>query len=70
MGVIMYQKDGWYHWFPKIGTCGFSNYAKNFYEIISAVNNVGRGQKIPNVAHPAPLETFDHLMMDFVELTP
>ena len=31
---------------------------------------MGRGQKIPNAAHPAPLESFDHLMMDFVELSP
>ena len=37
--------------------------------VICAVHNVGQGQKIPNAAHPAPLEPFDHLMMDFVELT-
>ena len=38
--------------------------------VICAVNNVGRGQKIQNAVHPAPLEPFDHLMMDFVELSP
>ena len=53
------------HW----DMCGFSNYAKRNCEkcVICAVNNVGQGQKIPNAA---PLEPFDHLMMDFVELSP
>ena len=38
--------------------------------VCCAVNYVRRGQKIPNAAHPAPLEPFDHFMMDFVELSP
>ena len=38
--------------------------------VICAVNKAGRGQKILNAAHPAPLEPFEHLMIDFVELSP
>lgn len=33
-------------------------------------HNVERGIQVPQVAHPIPLQPFEHLQMDFIELTP
>lgn len=37
--------------------------------IICATNNIGRGLQVVQAAHPQPDAPFEHLMMDFVELT-
>ncbi|XP_062255780.1 protein NYNRIN-like [Platichthys flesus] len=56
------------HWFTK----GFSSYAQKFCQacMICATNNIGRGMQAPQAAHPPPDKPFDHLQMDFIELTP
>jgi len=56
------------HWFTK----GFTNYSKKCCEacIICATNNVGRGVRTTPAAHPPPDAPFDHLQMDFIELSP
>uniref|UniRef100_A0A3B1JAJ5 ribonuclease H n=1 Tax=Astyanax mexicanus TaxID=7994 RepID=A0A3B1JAJ5_ASTMX len=56
------------HWFMK----GFSNYSQNFCKqcMICATHNVGRGLKMEQAAHPLPNGPFEHLQMDFIELTP
>ncbi|XP_071337791.1 protein NYNRIN-like [Trachinotus anak] len=56
------------HWFTR----GFTAYATDFCKrcVICSTNNVGRGLKLPQVAHPPPDKPFDHLQMDFIELTP
>ena len=33
-------------------------------------NNMTRGYEIQASSHPAPYQPFDHLQMDFIELTP
>ncbi|XP_060941493.1 protein NYNRIN-like [Limanda limanda] len=62
------QADIQKYWFTK----GFSNYSKKFCQkcVICATNNIGRGIHTAQSAHPAPNEPFDHLQMDFIELTP
>ena len=56
------------HWFTK----GFSSYSQKFCQacMICATNNIGRGMQAPQAAHPPPDKPFDHLQMDFIELTP
>ena len=56
------------HWY----TQGFSNYAQSFCAkcIVCVTNNIGRGKKVAPTSHPQPSLPFDHLMMDFIELTP
>jgi len=45
------------HWFTK----GFNSYAQKY---------AGRATHTSQAAHPPPERPFEHLMMDFVELTP
>ena len=70
------QTDIQRYWFTK----GFSNYSQKFCQkyVICSTNNVGRGIQTPQVhflesgylyLHLAPNEPFDHLQMDFIELT-
>ena len=56
------------HWFTK----GFTNYTKKFCSrcMVCAQCNIGRGIQTEQAAHPEPNGPFDHLMMDFIELTP
>ncbi|XP_027142002.1 protein NYNRIN-like [Larimichthys crocea] len=56
------------HWFTK----GFAAYAQKYCQscVICATYNAGRGIPVPAAAHPTPDKPFDHLMMDFIELTP
>lgn len=56
------------HWFTK----GFAAYAQKYCQscVICATYNAGRGIPVPVAAHPPPDKPFDHLMMDFIELTP
>ncbi|TKS65903.1 putative nuclease HARBI1 [Collichthys lucidus] len=56
------------HWFTK----GFAAYAQKYCQscVICATYNAGRGIPVPAAAHPPPDKPFDHLMMDFIELTP
>lgn len=56
------------HWFTKT----FTNYAPKFSQscVICATNNIGRSIQTPQGAHPSPDKPFDHLQMDFIELTP
>ncbi|KAK3559089.1 hypothetical protein QTP86_003362 [Hemibagrus guttatus] len=51
---------------------GFTNYSQRFCErcVICATNNIGRGIPITQSAHPPPQRPFEHLQIDFVELTP
>ncbi|XP_047676510.1 uncharacterized protein LOC113649215 isoform X1 [Tachysurus fulvidraco] len=53
-------------------TKGFANYSQKFCEkcIVCATNNIGRGIKVSQSAHPPPQRPFEHLQMDFIELTP
>ncbi|XP_060786601.1 uncharacterized protein LOC132892291 [Neoarius graeffei] len=55
-------------WFTK----GFSNYAAKFCKqcLICAQHNAGQGIRLTQAAHPIPDKPFDHLQMDFIELTP
>ncbi|XP_046904773.1 uncharacterized protein LOC124486931 isoform X2 [Hypomesus transpacificus] len=55
-------------WFKK----GFTAYAQRFCQscMICANHNVGRGIPTTQAAHPPPSQPFEHLMMDFIELTP
>ena len=55
-------------WFKK----GFSSYAQKYCQacMICATNSAGKGTSFPQAAHPPPTHPFDHLMMDFIELTP
>nr|XP_043874560.1 protein NYNRIN-like [Solea senegalensis] len=56
-------------WFTK----GFSAYAQKHCQacVICATHNVGRAiQPSQQAAHPQPTRPFEHVMMDFVELTP
>ncbi|CAL9706360.1 unnamed protein product [Knipowitschia caucasica] len=55
-------------WFTK----GFSTFAAEFCRscLICAQNNPGRPRSLAQVAHPAPTRPFEHVMMDFIELTP
>ncbi|XP_038658272.1 protein NYNRIN-like [Scyliorhinus canicula] len=56
------------HWYTR----GFTSYSQKCCEpcVICATNNVGRGIKISPGAHPEPLRPFEHIQMDFIELTP
>ena len=54
------------YWFTK----GFSNFSQKFCCVICATNNAGRGIQMQQSAHPPPQKPFDHLQMDFIELTP
>jgi len=53
-------------------TRGFTNYSQKFCErcVICATNNVGRGIKMSQGAHPEPQRPFEHIQMDFIELSP
>ncbi|KAL3999246.1 mannosyl-glycoprotein endo-beta-N-acetylglucosaminidase [Sarotherodon galilaeus] len=55
-------------WFTK----GFSTAAERYCKrcLICATNNVGRPVQVNTTARPPPDMPFDHLMMDFIELTP
>ena len=52
------------HWFTK----GFSAYAQKFCQY--ATHNTGKTKTITHAAHPPPNRPFEHLMMDFIELSP
>ncbi|XP_060772585.1 uncharacterized protein LOC132883241 isoform X2 [Neoarius graeffei] len=72
MGSSMCQKGGMVaevtkRWFTK----GFSNYIAKFCKqcLICAQHNAGQGIKLTQAAHPIPDKLFDHLQMDFIELT-
>lgn len=53
------------HWYTK----GFSAYAQSC--MICATHNVGRSTAITQqAAHPCPTRPFEHVMRDFVELSP
>lgn len=56
------------HWFTK----GFSAYAQKFCQscMICATHNTGKTKTITHAAHPPPNRPFEHLMMDFIELSP
>ena len=56
------------HWY----TMGFSTYAPKCCQacVICATHNVGRGIPVTQAAHPPPDKPFDHLLIDFIELTP
>lgn len=64
-GMVATTNKYWY-------TQGFSNYSQNCCSkcLVCLRNNVGRGQKMKQTSHPTPDGPFDHLMMDFIELTP
>uniref|UniRef100_A0A7N8WJ00 ribonuclease H n=1 Tax=Mastacembelus armatus TaxID=205130 RepID=A0A7N8WJ00_9TELE len=51
---------------------GFSVFAENFCKkcVICATNNIGKSLEVTMSAHPKPEGPFEHLMMDFIELTP
>ncbi len=51
---------------------GFSTFADNFCKkcVVCTTNNVGRGVPMALSAHPKPEGPFEHLMMDFIQLTP
>ncbi|XP_058879804.1 protein NYNRIN-like [Acipenser ruthenus] len=51
---------------------GFSTYANQFCAkcVICMTNNVGRSMPMSVSAHPRPEGPFEHVMMDFIELTP
>ncbi len=51
---------------------GFSTFADHFCKkcVVCTTNNVGRGVPMPLSAHPKPEGPFEHLMMDFILLTP
>uniref|UniRef100_A0AAQ4RT80 ribonuclease H n=1 Tax=Gasterosteus aculeatus aculeatus TaxID=481459 RepID=A0AAQ4RT80_GASAC len=56
-------------WFTK----GFAAYAQRFCQacITCATHNVGRSVQVSHhAAHPPPARPFEHVMMDFVELSP
>lgn len=55
-------------WFTK----GFTAYAQHYCQActVCAVYNTGRGVTTSPAAHPPPTRPFDHVMMDFIELTP
>ncbi|XP_055358758.1 uncharacterized protein LOC129603085 isoform X1 [Betta splendens] len=56
------------HWYTK----GFSIYAQKYCEacMTCAQHNPGKTTAKPLAAHPPPEQAFDHLMLDFIELTP
>ncbi|XP_029993605.1 uncharacterized protein LOC115421806 isoform X2 [Sphaeramia orbicularis] len=57
------------NWFTK----GFSAYAQKHCQayVICASHNPGRSIQITQqAAHPPPIRPFEHVMMDFIELTP
>ncbi|XP_036977326.1 uncharacterized protein LOC119032358 [Acanthopagrus latus] len=56
------------YWFTK----GFSVFSQTFCKrcVICATNNAGGGLRTQQGAHPPPERPFDHLQMDFIELTP
>ncbi|XP_062248239.1 uncharacterized protein LOC133956894 [Platichthys flesus] len=57
------------HWFTK----GFSTYAQKYCQacVICATHNVGRPVAVTSqAAHQPPTRPFEHLMMDFIELSP
>lgn len=58
--------------FHNIGSQKVSQITLRFYQlcVICAMNNTGRGIHTPQAAHPPPHKPFDHLQMDFIELTP
>ena len=67
------SKEGMYiaitqNWFTK----GFQSYAQRFCERcqICITHNAGRVQKMQQAAHPQPKQPFDHIQMDFIELSP
>uniref|UniRef100_A0AAQ4RQ79 ribonuclease H n=1 Tax=Gasterosteus aculeatus aculeatus TaxID=481459 RepID=A0AAQ4RQ79_GASAC len=53
-------------------TRGFSTFAADFCRkcVICAANNASGAIKVPQQGHPPPDKPFEHLMMDFIELTP
>ncbi len=53
-------------------TQGFSNYSQNVCLrcLVCLRQNAGRDQAMKQSCHPAPDAPFDHLMMDFTELSP
>lgn len=53
-------------------TKGFSNYSQRFCQqcVIHAKNNAGWGQQMPPAVLPTPEGPFEHLQMDFIDLTP
>uniref|UniRef100_A0A8P4FYZ8 Gag-Pol polyprotein n=1 Tax=Dicentrarchus labrax TaxID=13489 RepID=A0A8P4FYZ8_DICLA len=56
------------HWFTK----GFSVHAQKFCQscMVCATHNSGKTKTITHAAHPPPDRPFEHLMMDFIELSP
>ena len=56
------------NWYTK----GFSTFAADYCKkcVICAANNASGAIKVPQQGHPAPDKPFEHLMMDFIELTP
>ncbi|MGL5597419.1 MAG: hypothetical protein ACRDDA_04730 [Aeromonas sp.] len=59
------MREQWY-------TKGFSTQAEKFCDkcITCITNIVGKQRKMVQSAHPQPEQPFDHLMMDYIELTP
>ena len=55
------------HWFTK----GFANYSQKFCQscVICATNNIGRGIMTTQATQSPPQKPFDHLQMNFIELT-
>ena len=54
-------------------TKGFSTYAQKYCQscVICATHNVGRPVAVTSqAAHPPPTQPFEHLMMNFIELSP
>lgn len=51
---------------------GFTSFAKHSCDryIICLINNIARGISVATSAHPRPEGQFEHLMMDFIELSP
>lgn len=64
-GMVTAINQNWY-------TRGFSTFAAEFCRrcVICAANNVSGAIKMPQQSHPPPDKPFEHLMMDFIELTP
>lgn len=64
-GMVTAITQNWY-------TKGFTIYAQKHCQscAICIAHNAGKGTHTTPAAHPAPSRPFEHLMMDFIELTP
>ncbi|MGH0191340.1 UNVERIFIED_CONTAM: hypothetical protein FKN15_062284 [Acipenser sinensis] len=72
-GLDHVSKGGVVDYVSKFWDCfGFTAFAEQYCSkcVICMQNNIGKGTGAPMSAHPKPAQPFDHVMMDFIELTP